>query len=243
MDVGAEVEVLGNMSAAASSYGQILAFAERLSTGQSRPIEKMFASETGMKAGAKLQPILKSAGRTDEEMLLASQLAEWAKWRDQQLRKPAKQKSKNWQTAGWDGLTIQVITVVVVFLSAIYTASQIVVLRGPRRGLERRNTTYTFFCRIADFGPLLLFISSAALFFVYHPYAQAYKSYLSHPSLPDMDSLFVAAWVTGFLPPELRWYSDHADTIFWTTVTLVLTLVAALLIFRMVTREIVTRFR
>jgi hypothetical protein len=243
MDVGAEAEVFGNTSAAASLYGQILAFAERLSTGQSRPIEKMFACEIGMKAGAKSQPILKSAGRADEEMLLASQLAEWAAGRDQQLRRPAKQKSKKWKTAGWDGLAIQVITAVVVFLSSIYTVSQIVVLRGPRRGPERRNTTYAFFCRIADCGPFLLFIASVALFFVYHPYAKAYKTYLSNQSLPDMDSLFVAASVTRFLPARLHWYGDHAGTIFWTAVSLVLTLIAAFLIVRMLTREIVTRFR
>jgi PadR family transcriptional regulator, regulatory protein PadR len=87
LSVGAEDERLGDLSAATSAYWQILRFSERMSAGQPLPIEKLFAMTIGMKAGTKLQPILKTSGRADENALLGFQLAQWTAWRDQQLGK------------------------------------------------------------------------------------------------------------------------------------------------------------
>jgi hypothetical protein len=186
LDVGEEAERLGNMSTAASAYWQIPGFSERLSTGQ-QPIEKVVATALGMKAGAKLQPVLKSMDRANAAELVGFQIAEWAAWREHHFKKDI----QDWRVARRDGLTIQVITFAVVLLSAMFVLSQVIVWFGRRTPLELRGKRYTLFCQMADVGPLLILVSSTVLFFVYHPYAQAYKNYLNHRWLPDIDSMMV----------------------------------------------------
>ena len=242
LDVGEEAERLGNISTAASAYWQILVFSERLSTGQ-RPIEKMFATAMGMKAGAKLQPVLKSMDRADEATLVGFQIAEWAAWRDQQFKKAPTLIGETWQMARRDALTIQVITFAVILLSAMFVLSEVIVWFGRRTPLELRGKRYTFFCRMADVGPLLILVSSTVLFFVYHPYARAYKEYLSHQWLPDLDSLLVLGWVNRVVPPSFLQYRFQAAMVFWTAVTGGLTLLLIFVCFRMLTREIAARFR
>lgn len=104
----------------------------------------MFATATGIKVGAKLQPLLKKAGRADEAMLLGFQMAEWAARRDRQFKETPTFRSANWKTVGWDGLTIQVIALMVVPLSAMFVVSQVIVWLGRRRTLEQRGRSYSF---------------------------------------------------------------------------------------------------
>lgn len=241
MEVGAKAEPLGNMSAAESAYWQILRFSERLAAGQPLPIDKMFGTTVGMKAGARLQPLLKNSGRTDEAMLLGFQLAEWNAWRDQQF-KPSAPKNENWKIFRRDGFTIQVSTLVVVLLTGAFVFSQIIVWLRRRTTLEKRGRTFAFFCRMADVGPLLILLSSAALFVAYHPYGEVYKNFLTQQSLPDMDTLIAAGSVTRFVPRGLLHRAD-ARMVFWTVITAALTLAVAFLSFRMLTREMVSRSR
>jgi hypothetical protein len=152
-----------------------------------QPIEKVVATAMGMKAGAKLQPVLKSMDCADEAELVGFQIAEWTAWRDQHFKKDR----EDWKIARRDGLTIQVIAFVVVLLSSMLVVSEAIVWSGRRTPLELRGRRFTFFCRMADVGPLLILTSSTVLFFIYHPYAQAYKDYLSHQWLPDIDSMIV----------------------------------------------------
>jgi hypothetical protein len=238
LDVGDEAERVGNSTVAASAYWQVLGFSERLSTGQ-QPIEKVVATAIGMKAGAKLQPVLKSMDRADEAELVGFQIAEWAAWREQHFKKD----SQDWKVARRDGLTIQFIVFVVVLLSAMFLVSEIRVWSGSRTPLEPRGKAYAFFCRTADVAPLLILALSAILFFVYHPYAQAYNNYLSHKWLPDIDSMFVLGWVARAVPSVFMQNRFEAALIFWAVVTVGLTLVVVFVSFRMLGREIAARFR
>ena len=238
LDVGEQAERLGNTPAAASAYWQIVGFSERLSTGQ-QPIEKVVATTMGMKAGAKLQPVLKSMDRADEAELVGFQIAEWTVWRDQHFKKDR----EDWKIARRDGLTIQVIAFIVVLLSAMLVVSEAIVWSGRRTPLELRGRRFTFFRRMADVAPLLILTSSTVLFFIYHPYSQAYKNYLSHQWLPDIDSMIVVGWVTRVVPPGFLQYRFEAVMVFCTAVTTGLTLLVIFVCFRMLTREIAARFR
>jgi hypothetical protein len=242
LDVGEKAERLGNSTAAAGAYWKIVGFSERLSTGQ-RPIEKMIATAMGMKAGAKLQPVLKKLDRADEARLVEFQMAEWAAMREQHLKKHPAPRGENWRVVRRDALTIQGFAFAVVLLSAMFVVSQVFVWLGRRIPLERRGKGYAFFCRTADVGPLLIALSSTMLFFVYHPYARAYKNYLSHQWLPDMDSMFVVGHVTRMMPLGLLQYKFEAAMVFWSAVTAGLTLLVIFVCFRMLTREIAARFR
>jgi len=242
LDVGRDAERRGNTSGAAVAYWQILRFSGRLSTGQ-QPIETMFATSMGMKAGAKLQPVLKKLDRADEARLVEFQMASWAAMREQQLKKHPAPRGENWRVVRRDALTIQVFAFAVVLLSAMFVVSQVFVWLGTRIPLERRGKGYAFFCRMADVGPLLIVLSSTMQFFVYHPYARAYKNYLSHQWLPDIDSMFVVGHVTRMMPLGLLQYRFEAAMVFWTTVTVGLTLLVIFVCFRMLTREIAARFR
>jgi hypothetical protein len=96
---------------------------------------------------------------------------------------------------------------------------------------------------MADVAPLLILTSSTVLFFIYHPYSQAYKNYLSHQWLPDIDSMIVVGWVTRVVPPGFLQYRFEAVMVFCTAVTTGLTLLVIFVCFRMLTREIAARFR
>ena len=98
---------------------------------------------------------------------------------------------------------------------------------------------YPLVCLAADATPLLLVSSFALLFFAYHPYAEAYHSYLASNHTPaNMEDIIIAARVTHTLPwtVEVALRETFDAYHFWLTATLALAGIAAWLIFRMALR-------
>jgi hypothetical protein len=122
----------------------------------------------------------------------------------------------------------------ILLFAASASLSVLILLATRKASLEKRSPIFAFLSWAVDACPLLLLLSSMALFAVCHPFAQAYRSFLSS-SRPDFDFDLIteATLVTHFAFPESFFSSGQSVFQFWVAVTSILVLLATFLLFRL----------
>jgi hypothetical protein len=226
---GKEAEQQGDLTEASNTYWTAVRFSVLLRQTNTFTIERLIGAAVGKDAILHLQPLLEKTQPRQAE-ILAYPLAEWSRidrspWIDL------------WSSFQSSGLNLQ-LAAASIFVFAIFSAFSLVVSIGARRASpENRRALPALASWAIDACPPLLFLSSAALYFLYHPFAQIYGRYLHTPSnSPSREQLEGAVSVTHL--SLLRLFMSGEFTFrFWFAATTILVLVVIALLARMLLRR------
>jgi hypothetical protein len=235
MDRAAAFERNGNAASAIATYSEILRFSERVLLERQPPTEHYFAQGMGARACEKLQAVLQSTGRDSEASLVAFQLAEWKAEHDSRVMRyvPAYYREAQWNVLAWSGLQITLAGMAIVILAPIALIGFSYEWARRRVSLEHRGLLDFWASIFADGAPWLPLASSLFLFFLYHPYAKLCGAFLrANQHAPDVESFVTAALVPHAVPETVQFVRDPYSL--WFTVTALLCLIIAWLIWRMV---------
>jgi hypothetical protein len=235
---GEEAERKGNLAAATAAYSLVLRLSERMSLGHVLPLDEYFAQEAGASACKKLQPLLARTGQNGEASLVAYQLEEWRKMHDPKLLRYRSfhYQDSQWESLAWSGLLINLAGCSIALFAPVALLSFLFVWPRRKTPLESRGRLDFWTSLSFDLSPILLLISSVALFCAYHPFASACASYLKpNQPLPDVEEFVAAALVTHTVPDKIAFIRDPFSL--WFGLTALLCLVVVFLIYRMTLRK------
>jgi hypothetical protein len=226
---GKEAEQQGDLTEASNNYWTAVRFSVLLRQTNTFTIERLIGAAVGKDAILHLQPLLEKTQPRQAE-ILAYPLAEWSRidpspWRDL------------WASFEWSGLNLQ-LAATSIFVFAIFSAFSMVVSLAARRASPgSRGALPAVASWAIDACPPLLFLSSVALYFLYHPFAQIYGRYLHTPSnSPSREQLEGAVSVTHLSLFRL-FMSGEFTFRFWFATTTILVLVVIALLARMLLRR------
>jgi hypothetical protein len=227
---GKEAEQRGDLTEASNNYWTAVRFGVLLRQANTFTIERLIGASVGKEAILRLQSLLEKTQPRQAE-ILAYPLAEWSRidpspWRDL------------WASFEWSGLSVQ-LAATSIFVFAIFSVfSLFVSILARRASSENRGTLPTLASWTIDACPPLLLLSSAALYFLYHPFAQIYSRYLHIPSSPPAREQLESALFVSHLP-WLRESFMSADFTFrfWFATTTILVFVVIALLGRMFLRR------
>jgi len=235
MDRAAAFERNGNAASAIATYSQILRFSEHIMLERQPPIERYFARAMGARACEKLEALYQSTGRDSEASLVAFQLAEWKVESDSKVMRyfPAQYRESQWNVLAWSGLQINLAAMAIVILAPIALICFSYEWARRKVSLERRGPLDFWASTFADGAPWLLLVSSLFLFLLYHLYAKLCRAFLSaNQHAPDIESFVTVTLVPHAVPETVQLARDPYSL--WLTVTALLCLIVAWLIWHMV---------
>jgi hypothetical protein len=247
LERGEEAARRGDRALAAADFEKVERFAQCMRAGSTLsgdPWVAGLAASNGTKSSKKLKSLFESSGQTAQAQLVAAQLEGWQGLETRLRARPQPWFERHW--SHWSrperaALLINLAVLLISFFSPIALLALLSLgfaASSTRRILGR---LYRLVCLAADAAPIFLASSFALLFFAYHPYAKAYKTYLAStgqmPANPE--DIVIAAGVTHMLPWSVQTTLNETIDAYhlWLVITLVLTAVAVWLIFRMIVRR------
>lgn len=238
-----EAEARKDTAAALDGPWKILHFAQNMQLRSRSSLEELIAAILAQQACENLQPMLERAGRKEEAALIGFELVQWkAVIESVKLRNTSAREAQSTALA-WTALAIHAAAFAVVGLAAACLAGLTFLSLRSRVAVESRGWLLTLSSLTVELAPLLLLFATATLFFAYHPYAQVYQSYLERgrplPNAEAMESFLSAAMVAHVLPETIEQtvQSPHGTYLLWLSATVLLSMLAALLIYRMLPRR------
>ncbi len=232
----------GDTALAAANFDKVERFAECMRQGSSLSGDRFtsgLASFQGTKASKKLKSLFEATGQPAQVQL--AQLATWQDLEAQLRARPHPWFERHWTQSERAGLLINLAVLLISFFFPI--ALLALLSLGFAASFTRRipGRLYRLVCLAADATPVLLACSFALLFFTYHPYARAYKSYLTStgqvPANPE--DIVIAAGVTHMLPWSAQTtLNENLDAYhFWFALTALLSVLGLFLLYRMLPRR------
>jgi hypothetical protein len=232
-----EAEQRGDTAGATTYAWKALHFAQRMHLGKKTTIEGLIAIAMGKMAGERLQPLLEKHGQANEASLIAFQLAEWQSEAEQRRFLTATSDRGTREAVAWAGMTIWLATVVILFTGVMSCLSLFVFWVRRRSAVDARGKWFVFLSWALDAGPIVMLGACAALYFAYQPFARTYQAYFSTSQpIGDLEGLMEVGMVTHVLPNPIMRFAD--PVLGWTVATVALSLMAALLLIRMVARRL-----
>jgi len=235
-DRAAQSEARSDWNSAAADYWQLYRFAQKMTLPRQLPVDRLIAARLGSATTAKLLPILERTGQQTASSLAAAQLSQWQDQLDPRIFRNYPVRYASWDA--WFGSAVQ-IHLTGWFTLALWPLSLVsflAVLLLSRRSPERRGIADSFFAIFSDLGPLLLLLSSAALFLAYHPDASVCARYLAGAPFANDPEEFVNAALVMHLSPFAQLHFD-LPYYFWASTTIVLTFLAILFSYRLIFRQ------
>jgi len=229
-------EQAGDRAGALADARKALSFSQRLWLSQKSILELLTAESLGIKACERLQALLKDPGQTEEASLVAFQKAEWNADIERSRFAVGLRDQGMQQTATWAGTTILLATILILATTLVACVS-ILTLWLKRNAVDARSRSLVFLSWALDAAPVILLGACAVVYLSYQPFARTYHAYFTaREPISDFEGLIAAGSVTHV------WLSSvtHVLTplLFWTTATVGLSLLAAVLLVRMAARRL-----
>lgn len=234
-------ERAGDAGSAIQSCSLILDFAQRLRAANFFRLEISIAMDLESKTYPVLQSAYESSGRHQEALAIAGRLAQS---NNERVVFAAGQFNSDrsffrWSLSQWTAVLMQssVLAIWILLPLSLLSIILVWVLRG-RLGVAT-GIFHGLLCLFADFCPYLLALAAAILFVTYAPYDRVYHQSLQTPFSPLSYQEFAnAAYAPFSLPPGLlmNFYSltgPQGQLLLWSALTLVLTTIAVILVFRL----------
>jgi len=230
-------EQQGDFATAEANYSQALRFAQKMRAGSRTLLETMMAAKIGESACANLQRLLEHEGKFDEARLVGFALAVWPETN----RVGSKSRAFGGEDADktMAAIAFQGAALAVALCGFFTVGSFSLVWLGRRRPLASRGNLCSLACFTADIAPMLLLFSCVALFWTYHPFAQAYSSYMTmDPASMNSDDFAAFAGtvlVSEAIPNAIRFIQQPILRTYyaWLTLTTLLCLTLMYFVFRM----------
>lgn len=230
----AEAEKKGDIAAAVAGPSKILHFAQNMQLHGPSSIEELIAVSLSRQACESLQPVLARAGRTEEAALTGFELAQ-GQAVIERMKSRRRTRDGLPVALAWTALFMHAAAFTIVVLVAVFIASMTILSLRNRVAVESRGWLLKLSSLTVELAPLLLLFAATTLFFAYHPYAQVYRSYLERPdsllSAEAMENFLSAAFVVHVVPETIA--EPQGTYLLWLSATVVLSMVAILLIYRM----------
>ncbi len=232
----------GNPRAAGAEYEKVERFAERIQAEKALQSNEWLAATIGRKATQKLKSLWESTGHPAEAQISGRQLAGWDKSHRKILDDwSSRNRKKKWSRTERAGLLINLAALLIAILSPL---TVLVVLGvGFSAPFTRRilGRLYGFVCLMADAAPVLLALSFALLFFVYHPYARFYST--SELTNGNPEVVFSVVGVTHSFPRTVGAFLYERILVYrsyylWLACTALLSTLALFLVYRMLRRRL-----
>lgn len=229
-------EHAGDRIGALADARKALSFSQRMWLGgRTSAIEALIADSLGIKAGERLQALLQEQGQTNEASLVAFQLAEWNADIDR-VRFSRGISRAGPQAAEWAGTTILLATIIILFTGFVSCIS-LLVLWLKRTAVDAHSRVLACLSWALDAAPIVLLGACSVVYLAYQPFARTYSAYFSaRQPISDFQGLFDAGSVTHVLATPITQMMD--PVLLWTVTTVGLSLLAALLVFRMLLRHL-----
>jgi hypothetical protein len=224
MEVGGAADKAGRNEEAAAQYRTVAQFGVRMQRASSDLIERLIAMGIRQLSYEHLSPLLRRQGRTEEAILLESQVADlhdaWEFAREHRSEDGAASRAA----------PLVLISGVVVLVFAVATLAwlgSVILLRWKENGSSLLN----YFASVACAAPPLLLLASLGLYGAYYPYIRHIDQFESAGQLArDVGPL----WETL---AGLRWEALHQGSwpmMLWPTVWCIVVAVLGIILLRWV---------
>jgi len=244
LERGEEAARRGDSALAAANFERVERFAQRMRAGSSlsghRWIARL-AAKYGTKSSEKLNSLFESTGQPAQAHRAATQLASWQNLQTQLSARPHPWFERHWTQSERAAVLINLAVLLITFFSPVAVLALLSLSFAAsftRRILGRLSRVV---CLAADATPVLLASSFVLLFFANHPYAQAYKAYLTSagqmPANPE--DIVIAAGVAHLLPWSVQTtLNETFDAYhFWLAIIALLAVLGLSLLYRMLPRH------
>jgi hypothetical protein len=224
MDAGGAAEKAGRNEEAAAQYRTVAQFGVRMQRGSSDLIERLIGIAIREISNKRLLPLLRHQGRTEEAVLMESELAD--------LRDAFgfAREHRSEDGAAVRAAPLVLISGVVVLVLAAATLAWLGSVI-PLRWKENGSSLLNCFASVASVAPPLLLLASLSLYGAYYPYIRHIDQFESAGQLArDVGPL----WETL---AGLRWEALHQGSwpmMLWPTVWCVVVAVIGIIILRWV---------
>jgi hypothetical protein len=224
MDVGGAADKAGRNEEAAAQYRTVAQFGVRMQRASSGLIERLIAMGIRQLSYEHLSPLLRRQGRTEEAVLLESQLA------DLHDAFGFAREHRSEDGAAVRAAPLVLISGVAVLVFAVATLtwlSSVALLRWK----ENASSLLNHFASVASLAPPLLLLASLSLYGTYYPYIRHIDQFESAGQLAR------DVWPLWETLAGLRWEALHQGSwpmMLWPTVWCVVVAVIGIIILRWV---------
>ena len=244
LERGEEAARRGDAALAAANFERVECFAQRMRAGSSLSGQRWLAwlaAKYGTKSSEKLNSLFESTGQPAQAHRAATQLASWQNLQTQLSARPHPWFERHWTQSEWAAVLINLAVLLITFFSPVAVLALLSLSFAASFTRRILGRLCRVVCLAADATPVLLASSFVLLFFANHPYAQAYKAYLTSASqMPaNPEDIVIAASVAHLLPWSVQTtLNETFDAYhFWLAIIALLSVLGLFLLYRMLPRR------
>jgi hypothetical protein len=224
---GAKLEATGDVKGASESYWGVVRFAQVMMAGAPDDFERLTAAHMLAEGSARLEPIVRKQGSTNESAVLGYQVTEWNVAQERR-----REESFWWDAYQWNARIVGDASLALGLAFLLTLGSGIFLGIGHLRGRSTPDRYLRIAQALGVAGAAGVLVSSLAMYLNYQPYAELYRHFLAQHGGSDLRSLrpFFSFW--GSSNDLIRYFDSGLLAVFFWYVFIAAGLIALALMIK-----------